>query len=219
MRLAAPARPIRAALPRALPSVRAALSRLARLGGVRIADESGRVPAGAAARPDGAPRGSGSWANDWAPFARAAGLRPPAPDPEDRAADGEAPAADAPLMVRPLLDGASIRLQTWLGDRLEEEAPTCSLHAGVALGAFLRPAQGEAPEIADLAVDLLVADAAMRPRLALVRRGTRPAAAEATLVAALGEAGVPVVHPRPRVPYSRLWGAIRPHLPEPAAAA
>ncbi|MBM2574760.1 hypothetical protein JQC91_00450 [Jannaschia sp. Os4] len=210
-------------LPR--PALPPFMARVARAGGVRIhglaTDEAGAMPA----RADDL-RGSGSWANEWVPLARAAGLSPPTESPMDgdprhpvrpRAAvpaPAPAPAPVAPLTSRALMDAPLLRLHGFLQDRIEEEAPLCGVHAKVSLSAFVIPSEGRAPEIADLSVDLLIVDGDGTPRMALLRRNTRSAQAEATIENALEEVGVPVHWLRARVAPHKLWSHMRAHLPD-----
>ena len=182
------------------------LGRMARVGGIRIQTP----PLGNAVvpRPPRAsgPAGSGSWANAWSsPLARATGLAKPAePSPKD-----------GKLRARPLLDGAAMRLHNWLSDRLEEVSPTCILHARVALSAFIGKEGGEKAEgLDDLSIDLLVVDGGGHACVALLRQGTRMPDAEATIIAALEEADIPLVTVAARHKVSRLWSEIEPHLPE-----
>ena len=212
------------------PGLPPMLARMARVGGVHVhgmaAAEDGKMPL-----PD-EPRGSGSWANEWVPLARAAGLSPPETSPMDadarhpvvprrpgKGAPAAPPPPAAPLTCQPLLDAPLQRLHGFLCDRLEEEAPLCAVHAKTILSAFVVPSEGRAPEIADLSVDLLIVDGAGKPCMALMRRNIRSAQAEATVENALEEAGVPLHWLRTRVAPHKLWGNLRAHLPVETAVA
>ncbi|UWQ22504.1 hypothetical protein [Jannaschia sp. W003] len=144
-------------------------------------------PAEAPAAPKAAARdglrGSGSWANEWT-------------------GGDSAPAVRA----RPLMTEREVRLHNWIADRLEVETPTATLHAGVALAAFLH---SDAPGALDgLVADMVIVDEAGRPVAALLRERRADPATRGRITAALAAAGVAHVDLPDRLSLSRLWAEI-----------
>ena len=152
-------------------------------------------------------RGSGSWANEWAGRRAEAAARP-APKPGDAA---PAP-ADPTLRLRPLMTSREAKLHGWILDRLEVEAPDCTLHAGVALSAFLAAEPKGALD--GLAADMAIADETGRIRAALVRDRRDDGDRYLRLVDALLQAGVPTIELPDKLSLSRLWSEIAATLPE-----
>ncbi len=190
----------------------AALLRSASVGG----------PAGTAASAV-EPRGSGSWANDWSEggsaMERAMSLalpnrgRPaaiPAPAAPDRAARHV-----AAVRTKPLMSLHEVRLHNWIVDRLEAEAPTCSLHARVAFPAFLAadPASGGPDPLQDLVADMLIADRNGQPVAALIRETAGVRSYDLRLRAVLRDADLPVVDIPARPGLADLWTRIAQVLP------
>ncbi|MEM7641212.1 MAG: hypothetical protein AAF366_01640 [Pseudomonadota bacterium] len=170
-------------------------------------------------------RGSGSWANEWTgtrsavETAKALAKKGKAPKP-DAPATPKTPAADAitegSVRPRPLMSTRDVKLHNWIADRMEAEAPTCSLHAGVALSAFL--ASDEAypgfDPLSGMIADMLIADGEGQPVLALIRENTADPARHLLLLDALLDADLPIVDIQPRPKLSALWDEITQHLPE-----
>ncbi len=189
------------------------MARLARTGiaGLRVSD------AGETRAPEAAgtgQRGSGSWANEWAGarsvVARAKSLASPG---RKRAAARAIPGGT--IRIRPLMAAHELKLHNWIADRLEARAPTCSLHAGVALGAFLSAAtshEGHDP-LAGLIADLLIVDEKGRPVTALIREHADDTALHLRLLDALLDADLPIVDLPDRPVLSALWTEISVLLP------
>ena len=172
-------------------------------------------------------RGSGSWANEWAGAkhaverakslaslgkARKAGAAPKARVPGT-------PAQNIPegtVRTKPLLSTRDIKLQQWISDRLEAEAPTCSLHAGVALNAFLVSAEAreDYDPLCSLVADLLIIDDHGQPLVALIRENRANPARQLLLLDALLDADVPIVDIQPRPSLSTMWAEISANLPK-----
>lgn len=200
------------------------LSRFAR-GGFGIRQQAA-APAGAA-EPGSADdlRGSGSWANEWAgakhAVERAKSLATPARKRKAKpaAASPSAPVDNIPegtVRTKPLLSQRDIKLQQWISDRLEAEAPTCSLHAGVALGAFLVSAETreDYDPLCGLVADLLIIDDHGQPLVALIRENRANPSRQLILLDALLDADVPIVDIQPRPSLSTMWAEISANLPK-----
>ncbi|MEM7490218.1 MAG: hypothetical protein AAF390_13940 [Pseudomonadota bacterium] len=175
----------------------------------------GPAPAG---RP--AARGSGSWANEWA-GARAAVERAKALASRGRARKGKADTPDdmipeGTVRTRPLMGVREAKLYNWIVDRLEVEAPTCTLHTGVALSAFLvsdRARPGHDP-LAGMVADFLVVDGQGQPAIALIRENTSDPARHLLMLDALLDADLPIVDVPQRISLSAFWSQIAANLPE-----
>ena len=163
-------------------------------------------------------RGSGSWANEWS-GARVAVDRARMLAARGRSRGGRGggaePIPEGSVRARPLMSGRAVKLHQWISDRLEAEAPTCTLHAGVALSAFLASDQaypGYDP-LAGLVADLVITDLQGQPVAALLREGTDAQRHLMTLDALL-DADLPIVDLPARPTLSVLWSEIAAHLPE-----
>lgn len=195
--------------------------RLARAGfGIRSNSPS---PEGTAVAETPELRGSGSWANEWAGARGAverakslatAGRRRKAPakattnQPADVIPEGT-------IRTKPLMSIQKLKLHNWIADRLEAEAPTCSLHAGVALHAFLiadTAHEGNDP-LCGLVADLMIADEAGQPVMALVRENPADPGRHLMLLDALLDADLPIVDIPNRPSLSKLWAEISANLP------
>lgn len=161
-------------------------------------------------------RGSGSWANEWSGAERSVervkSLAIPAKTRRAavEAMDGE----HGVVEIRPLLEARRLQLHERLVDKLEVEAPTCSLHAGVAMSSFLKAARRPdgSDRLSDLTVDLLVVDGKGAPVVALIHEDTARPQRQILRVDALLDAGLPVVEIPPRGALSAIWSEIAPHL-------
>ncbi len=164
-------------------------------------------------------RGSGSWANEWAGSRSAverakslagAGRR------RGKANTAPVDVLDGTIRAKPLMSVKDVKLHNWIADRLEAEAPTCSLHAGVALRAFLvvdEAFSGEDP-IAGLVADLLIADATGQPVAVIQREDVVDAGAQMRFVDALLDADIPIIDLPGRPSLSQLWSEISECLPQ-----
>jgi hypothetical protein len=181
----------------------------------------GEDPAPApAAAPAEALRGSGSWANEWA---GAGGTAEPscgrgeALDHWQADGPGASLSPDDPeILARgaarcfALLSPRDLALFHWLSDRLEAEAPACSLHASVAAGAILhvRTASRHDDPVAGAKIDFLIADAKGHPACALLRAAHGEETRHARLQSIMRAADLPAIdltrHPAP----SALWTVI-----------
>ncbi|MEO0859807.1 MAG: hypothetical protein AAFY65_04285 [Pseudomonadota bacterium] len=200
--------------------------RLARAGlGIR-ADAPAPAPAPAPSAPL---KGSGSWANDWvgarSAMNRAKSLASLGKKRKSKSVTHTKPAVvpvpeddlipEGAIQVKPLLSIQQLKMHNWILDRLEAEAPTCTLHAGVALSAFLNcdtAYPGNDP-LAGLTVDLLVVDENGCPCVAIVRENEADPAGHLRLCEALLDGEVPVVDLPSRPSLSTLWSAIAANLP------
>ncbi|UWQ17605.1 hypothetical protein [Jannaschia sp. M317] len=196
------------------------MTRITRAGqGLRKQAPADAVPLSAAMVKDDL-RGSGSWANDWAKGRKASDPTPTAaPARTKRRPAAPAAAVDSipegTIRARPLMSTRDVKLHQWISDRLEAEAPTCALHAGVALGAFLVSAEtrdGYDP-LAGLVADLLISDDQGQPLVVLIRENRAHPARQILLLDALMDAGLPIVDIQPRPSLSALWSGIADHLP------
>ncbi|WGH77794.1 hypothetical protein [Jannaschia ovalis] len=175
------------------------------------------APAGAEAP---ALRGSGSWANDW-PGARSAVERAKSlarPGRSRKSAKSTAPDTipEGTIRQHPLMSTRDVKLHNWIADRLEAEAPWCTLHAGVALKGFLtsdltRP--GYDP-LAGMVADLAIVDSHGHVASVLLRENTADPAHHLLLLDALMDADIPIVDIQPRPSLSALWAEISATLPE-----
>lgn len=178
----------------------------------------------AAPAPKGAPkddlRGSGSWANEWAgakgAIARAKALASPA---KARADKMQAPADSIPegtIKPRALMSTRDVKLHNWILDRMEADAPCCTLHAGVALGAFLTAATAHETfdPLCGLVADMLIVDEHGQPVAALIRENGPNPARQLLLIDALLDADIPIVDIPPRPSLAALWTAISEVLPK-----
>lgn len=164
-------------------------------------------------------RGSGSWANDWG-GARVAATRARALAKKGKTAKGKVTAPpdailEGTITARPLMSSRDVKLHTWILDRLEAEAPCCTLHAGVALRAFLTSAtahEGHDP-LAGLVADMLIVDEAGHPLAALIRETTVDPARQILVIDALLDAELPIIDIPARPSLAALWSAISEVLP------
>ncbi|CTQ32156.1 hypothetical protein [Jannaschia rubra] len=163
-------------------------------------------------------RGSGSWASDWTvtrgalerarSLARPGHKRKTDPTPCDAIPEGS-------IRVRPLMSARDLKLHNWIADRLEAEAPICSLHAGVALPAFLTATTSheDSDPLRGLVADLLIVDEHGRPVAALLRDNTAEPARHLMLLDALLDADVPIIDIPARPGLAALWDEIARVLP------
>ncbi len=136
----------------------------------------------------------------------------PRPWPQDAGAEAAtAPAAakaaarvEGTLTLHPMLPARSLMVHALIADRLEVEAPTCTLHARVALSAILRGAP-----LDGIVAEMVVADGGGRPRVALLRDQPMDRALED----ALKRAGLPVVDVSDDPKAEEVWKRIRGWLP------
>ncbi|MEM9797508.1 MAG: hypothetical protein AAF919_13535 [Pseudomonadota bacterium] len=166
--------------------------------------------------PGGAgPRGSGSWANEWEGLPDLA-PQPPAktivkPKRQTQATPGAKPGTVRP---RPLMNHADMRLHDWIADHLEIEAPACTLHAGVALSAFLSAdTHEELGMMAGLTADFVIADAHGHPVVAMIREDPEDPERHSMTLDVLIDAFIPVIDMDPKPVLSELWSDISEALP------
>lgn len=170
-------------------------------------------------------RGSGSWANEWtgtrSAVQQAKALakktkKNRANTPDAAAAPTVDSIAEGSIRPRPLMSTRDVTLHNWIADRMEVEAPTCSLHSGVALSAFL--ASDEAypgfNPLDGMIADMVVADGEGQPVLVLIRENTADPGRHLLLLDALLDADLPIIDIQPRPKLSVLWDEIAQHLPE-----
>lgn len=164
-------------------------------------------------------RGSGSWANEWggarAAMARAKLLA--AKGKTAKAKVGSPPDAipEGTITARPLMSSRDVRLHTWILDRMEAEAPCCTLHAGVALRAFLASATAHETHdpLAGLVADMLIVDETGQPIAALIREASTDPARQLLVMDALMDADIPIIDIPARPSLATLWTAIAQVLP------
>lgn len=161
-------------------------------------------------------QGSGSWANQWA-GAKAAitrtRLRSEAPAKKP-AAPEPAPIVEDTISIRPLQTSREAKLFQWIADRLESAAPTCSLHAGVALSAFLH---SEIPGALDgLVADMAVVNDKGNVLCVLIRDRKDDPARQIRLIDALIDSDMPTIDLPDKLSLSRLWASLEEYLPETA---
>lgn len=182
---------------------------------------SGRAPAAAkpvAEKPGNGLRGSGSWANEWA-GARSAVERAKSlarPGRKRKAADTAADTIpEGTIRPRPLMSGRDVKLHNWIADRLEAEAPCCTLHAGVALSSFLASdlARPDFDPLAGMVADLAIADSQGQIAAVLIRENTADPSRHLLLLDALMDADIPIIDIQPRPSLSALWSEIAAYLP------
>ncbi|GIT90789.1 hypothetical protein JANAI62_12440 [Jannaschia pagri] len=163
-------------------------------------------------------RGSGSWANEWA-GAKSAVERAKSLTNIGRPRKGGAVKADiteGTVRVKPLMTSRDVKLYNWIVDRLEAEAPTCSLHCGVALNAFLTSAEAtpEGDPLAGLVADLVITDEQGQPLMALLRENRADPRQQLLTLDALLDADVPIIDIQPRPVLSAMWAEISANLPD-----
>lgn len=165
-------------------------------------------------------RGSGSWANEWGGGARAAMTRAKALAKRGKTAKGKvATPPDAipegTITARPLMSSRDVRLHSWILDRLEVEAPCCTLHAGVALRAFLTSATAHETHdpLAGLVADMLIVDENGQPIAALIREASTDPTRQLLVIDALLDADIPIIDIPARPSLAALWTAIAEALP------
>ncbi|MDB2407266.1 hypothetical protein N9W17_01870 [Jannaschia sp.] len=160
-------------------------------------------------------RGSGSWANEWSAeersVQRAKSMALPA---KTRRAAEPLEGEHGIVQVRPLMGQRDARLYERLLDKLEAEAPTCTLHAGVAMGVFLKAARREdgSDRLADLSVDLLIADESGVPLMVLLHEDPKRPQRQIRRVDALLDAGLPHLEVPARGGISAVWSEITQHI-------
>lgn len=185
-----------------------------RFGGSRSEDRAEDKPLKPA---DPELRGSGSWANEWAGAKTAIArtrersrLLPggkPDPEPVDVIAEDT-------ISIRPLLTAREVKLFNWIADRVETAAPTVSLHAGVALSAFLH---SEVPGALDgLVADMALVDETGAVLGVLIRDRKDDPARQIRLIDALIDSDMPTIDLPNRLSLSRLWEQITDVLPNEA---
>ncbi|SDY64559.1 hypothetical protein SAMN05444004_102227 [Jannaschia faecimaris] len=199
-----------------------AMTRITKTGIAALRDTSESANEGTAKRkamPHGL-RGSGSWANEWvgarAAVARAKAVASPGKfraEEINRAVDQ---IAEGTIRARPLMSKRDVQLHNWLLDRMEAEAPCCTLHVGVALQAFLVAStayEGHDP-LNGLFVDMLIVDEHGQPAAALIRENAPNPAKQLLLIDALMDADVPIIDIPPRPSLAVLWEAVAATLPK-----
>ncbi|WP_187298086.1 hypothetical protein [Jannaschia donghaensis] len=196
------------------------MTRIARTGiaGLRAPSPAeGNAPAKAV---KGDLRGSGSWANEWAgarsAIARAKAIAKPAKARTDKGAMSADPIPEGTITARPLMSTRDVKLHNWILDRLEAEAPCCTLHVGVALHSFLTAAtahDGFDP-LNGLAADMLIVDETGQPIAAIIRENTPNPSRHLLLIDALLDADIPIVDIPVRPSLATLWQAISETLPK-----
>ncbi|PWJ16989.1 hypothetical protein [Jannaschia seohaensis] len=160
-------------------------------------------------------RGSGSWANEWSgaerAVQRAKTLALPA---KARRAVTELEGEHGRVSVRPLMAPRMAKLYERLFDKMEVEAPTCTLHAGVAMSVFLKAERRSdgSDRLADLSVDLLIADDQGTPLVVLLADDPKRPQRQIRRVDALLDAGLPHVEIPARPSLSAIWPEIVPHI-------
>ncbi|MGC1260618.1 MAG: hypothetical protein WA873_08130 [Jannaschia helgolandensis] len=170
------------------------------------------------------PRGSGSWANEWSgaksavaktaverakSLARPGKSRTKSNAPQDAIPEGT-------IRTRPLMSVRNVKLHNWIADRMEAEAPTCSLHACVALNSFLTSLanpDGTDP-LTGLTADLLIVDEHGQPVVALIREKAADPSQQLMVIDALLDADLPIVDIPARPSLSGLWASIAETLPK-----
>lgn len=160
-------------------------------------------------------RGSGSWANEWAGAKSAIArtrVRSEQPKPtEPTQAEEAAPIAEGSITQRPIMTARENKLYTWIADRLETDAPTCSLHVGVALNAFMR---SEVPGALDgLHADMAIIDETGHVLAVLIRDRRDDPARQIRLIDALIDSEMPTIDLPDRLSLSKLWSQISDVLP------
>ncbi|TFL18847.1 hypothetical protein [Jannaschia formosa] len=184
---------------------------LSRLVGAQPVPADGNATAIAGA----ALRGSGSWANEWAgadrSVQRAKSMALPA---KTRRAAEIVEGEHGRVTLHPLMTPRDLRLYERLVDKLEIEAPTCTLHAGVAMRSFLKAERREdgSDRLADLSVDLLIADDQGTPLVALLHPDPKRPQRQIRKVDALLDAGLPHIEVPARGGLSSVWDEIRTHI-------
>lgn len=169
--------------------------------------------------PGGDLRGSGSWANEWAgarnAVERARAMAKPGRDRKARAKTDLDSIPEGTIRVRPLMTGREVKLHNWIADRLEAEAPVCTLHAGVSLKAFLSSdiAREDHDPLSGMVADLLIADEKGQPVAALIRENTADPTRHLLMLDALLDADIPIVDIPSRPSLSALWADISATLP------
>ncbi|MCK0167528.1 hypothetical protein MWU52_08220 [Jannaschia sp. S6380] len=171
----------------------------------------------AATGPD-RPRGSGSWANEWVGTKAAVERAKSLARPGRKRKSGKAAADSIPegtIRTKPLMSARGVKLHNWISDRLEAEAPTCTLHACVSLGAFLSADtahEGHDP-LAGLVADLLIVDETGQPIAALIRENVADPSRHLLMLDALLDADLPIIDLPAKPTLSMLWGEIAETLP------
>ncbi|WP_371157417.1 hypothetical protein [Jannaschia sp. 2305UL9-9] len=190
---------------------------VSRLSGGSDADDPRPVPRGA---PADDLRGSGSWANEWGAakgaIERAKSLAAGGKAPKRRSGVVAQNIPEGTVRTKPLMTTRDIKLHSWLQDRLEAEAPTCTIHAGVALNAFLVSAEAneEYDPLCNLTVDLLIADDQGQPLVALIHENRVDSHKQLLMLDALLDADMPIIDIQPRPVLSAMWAEIAANLPE-----
>lgn len=197
------------------------MTSIAKTGIAGLRQTSEPEPAGAAATKPAKDdlRGSGSWANEWAgaraALARAKALALPGKSKRKRDSAPEGTIPDGTITAHALMSGRDVKLHNWILDRMEAEAPCCTLHAGVALHAFLSSAtahEGFDP-LCGLVADMLIVDENGQPVVALIRENTPDPSRLVRLVDVLLDADIPIVDIPARPSLAALWDAISEQLP------
>jgi hypothetical protein len=110
-----------------------------------------------------------------------------------------------------------LRLHESISDRLEAEAPLCTVHSSVAFRSFLvaeTKADGS-DRLVDLTADLLVADGKGSPLVAVLREDKLHPSRHVLRVDTLMDASMPFVEMREQTTHSDIWDEISAHLPRP----
>ncbi|SFI61153.1 hypothetical protein [Jannaschia pohangensis] len=177
-------------------------------------------------------RGSGSWANEWSgarnALSRAKSRALPGkqkevsrvvttkPRVQSRVLPNADPVPEGSVHVKPLMTPIQAKLYNWIADRIEAEAPDCTLHAGVAVQAFLTSdiAHEFHDPLSNLIADYVVADGHGRPLMALLRDNKVTPTRHLIMIDALLDANVPIVDIPERPSAKGLWADISRHLPK-----
>lgn len=190
-----------------------------RLSGAADADHDAPRPTKTAPAGDDL-RGSGSWANEWGAargaIERAKSMATGTKPRKRRSAGVAQNIPDGTVRSKPLMTTRDIKLHNWLLDRLEAEAPTCTIHAGVALNSFLVSAETneDFDPLSNLTVDLLIADDHGQPLVALIREDRGDPHKQLLTLDALLDADMPIIDIQPRPVLSAMWAEIAANLPD-----
>jgi len=170
-------------------------------------------------------RGSGSWANDWSGTRNAPAQPAPKAAPAkkkdssrvlSRALANTDPVPEGSVHIKPLMTPIQTKLFNWIADRIEAEAPDCTLHAGVAVQAFLTSdiAHEFFDPLSNLIADYVVADGQGRPLMVLLRDNKVTPTRHLIMIDALLDADLPIVDIAERPSAKGLWADISRHLPK-----
>jgi hypothetical protein len=161
---------------------------------------------------EAAPRGSGSWANEWL-SAELKTLRAKGKAARRHAAVSER--VVGVVRTRSFMETGILRLHESLTDRIEAEAPTCTLHSAVAFAAFLTAERNSdgGDRLAGLTADLLVADGAGLPLVAILREDKLHPQRQNARIDVLLDAGMAFVEMGDKPSHGEIWSEVSAHLP------